>query len=367
MTEKEAAIFLNLVPGLGSIKIKRLRDHFGSFSKIARAPKSELLKIEGITIKIAETIVAKNVELDKELELIQKNKIQVLTLEDQAYPENLKSIYDPPAVLYVKGSLHSSDALAIAVVGSRYASLYGLTTAEKFAWQLSGFGFTIVSGLARGIDSAAHKGALKAKGRTIAVLGSGLLEIYPPENIRLFEQIAQNGAVVSEFPLRMQPLAANFPRRNRIISGLSYATLVVEAARKSGALITADSALEQGRDVFAVPGKVDSLTSWGTHHLIKQGAKLVNSVEDIVEELKPKIKIDLEQIKSQDYSDFGKFPLRLTSDEQIVYNLLSSDAKHMDAIIAESRLSLSKIMPILLGLEMKHLVRQLPGKVFTKV
>lgn len=366
MTEKESAIFLNLVPGLGSIKIKRLRDYFGSFSKVVNAPKSELLKVEGLTAKIAETVVGKTIDLGKELDLIKKSKVSVVTLEDEAYPQNLKSIFDPPAVLYVKGAFRLSDALAIAIVGSRQASFYGLTTAEKFAWQLAGLGFTVVSGMARGIDSAAHKGALKAKGRTIAVLGSGLLEIYPPENRKLFEEIAQNGAVISEFPLRMKPLAENFPRRNRIISGLSLGTLVVEAARKSGALITADLALEQGRDVFAIPGKVDSLTSWGTHHLIKQGAKLINSVEDIVEELKPKIKIDLDQIKSESTGNFDGLPLKLTSDESLVYNLVSGDAKHMDTIITESGLSFNKIMPILLGLEMKHLVKQLPGKIFTK-
>lgn len=219
--------------------------------------------------------------------LSKENKTRTLSLLDKDYPANLKYIYDPPSILYIKGNILPEDTIAVAVVGSRRATYYGLKNAENLGFQLAAGGITIISGLARGVDSAAHRGALKARGRTIAVLGSGLNKIYPRENEELVEEIAQNGAVISEFALDTPPLRQNFPRRNRIISGLSLGVVVVEAAKRSGALITANFALEQGREVFALPGKIDSFTSKGTHDLIKQGAKLVESIEDIIEELEP--------------------------------------------------------------------------------
>jgi len=219
--------------------------------------------------------------------LARENKVKTLGIADKDYPTNLRYIYDPPATVYLKGNIVPEDNIAIAIVGSRRATHYGLKNAKSLAFELAVRGITIVSGLARGVDSAAHRGALEAKGRTIAVLGSGLNVIYPKENERLAEEIAQNGAVISEFPLDAGPQRYHFPRRNRVISGLSLGVVVVEAAQKSGALITANCALEQGREVFALPGKIDSFTSRGTHDLIKQGAKLVESIEDIIEELEP--------------------------------------------------------------------------------
>jgi len=215
----------------------------------------------------------------------------MLTFKDKEYPFLLKQITDPPVVLYIKGRLKEEDKLSIAIVGSRQASFYGLQCSQKFSFELAELGFTIVSGLARGIDTWAHKGALKAGGRTIAVLGSGFSFIYPEENKELVEEIALKGAVISEFSCNTQPFSFNFPRRNRIISGLSLGVLVVEAAKKSGALITANFALEQNRQVFCVPGRQDSFTSWGTNTLIKEGAKLVLDIQDILEELNLDIKV----------------------------------------------------------------------------
>lgn len=227
---------------------------------------------------------------NKELELAKKHNIKVISINDSSYPEILKKIYDPPKILYVKGKLVKEDGLAIAIVGSRRASSCGLAQAEKFGFELAKLGITIVSGLARGIDTKAHWGALKAGGRTLAVLGSGLLNIYPRENKELADKIASSGAIISEYPLAAEPLAQNFPRRNRIISGLSLGTVVIEAAKTSGALITARCAIEQGREVFSLPGSLDSDTSFGTNELIKDGAKLTMSVEDVLEEMSPYIK-----------------------------------------------------------------------------
>jgi len=284
MEEKRCLLALNMVEGLGSVKISQLLEHFNKAANIFGAQAEELERVFGIGAKIAGRI--KNFDwqvLDKELKLIKKHDIGVVTIAESDYPESLKQISDPPPVLYFKGSI-LSGGFNFAIVGSRRASYYGISVAEKFAQQLAALGIVIVSGMARGIDTASHKGALKAKGATLAVLGSGLLNIYPPENKLLAEKIAKSGAVISEFPLNTPPLRENFPRRNRIVSGLSRGVLVVEAAERSGALITADLALDQGRDVFAVPGEVDSPTSLGANYLIKQGAKLVNSIEDILEE-----------------------------------------------------------------------------------
>lgn len=288
MNRLEAFIALNLISDIGSVRLAKLLEFFGKPQDIFKASHDKLVKIEGIGEKIAGQIRSfKKEAMDRELALIKKQGIDILTLEGPGYPQNLKNIPGKPIVLYVKGELKQEDNFSIAVVGSRRASFYGLSCAQKFAADLSAEGLTIVSGMARGIDTYAHRGALAKKGRTIAVIGSGFNHIYPPENNELAEEIFKNGAVVSEFPMDMRPLAQNFPRRNRIISGLSLGVLVVEAAQNSGALITADFALEQGRDVFALPGKIDSRTSWGANELIKDGAKLVSTAGDIMEELNP--------------------------------------------------------------------------------
>ncbi len=285
MENREYLIALNMIEGLGSIRMTKLLSYFNSAENIFKADESKLQSIASIGKEISRRIKAFNIkDLREELELCKKENIRVISIFDRDYPELLKSIPDAPMVLYIKGKLDCLLGLNIAVIGSRKASSYGLLTAERISRQLASLGVTIVSGMARGIDSAAHRGALDAGGRTVAVLGSGVLNIYPPENASLAKKISNNGALISEFPLKRAPLRENFPRRNRIVSGLSKGVVVVEAAKRSGALITADLALDQGRDVFAIPGEVDSPTSYGTNYLIKQGAKLVDSAEDILEE-----------------------------------------------------------------------------------
>jgi DNA processing protein len=274
-------------------------------------------------------------------------------------------------VLYVKGKLQPQDKYSIGIVGSRRASFYGLSSAERFASDLSALGYTVISGMARGIDTSSHKGALKAGGRTIAVMGSGFNQIYPSENKGLSEEIAQNGAVISEFPLDVLPLKQNFPRRNRVISGLSLGVLVVEAARNSGALITADFALEQGREVFALPGKVDSGTSFGTNGLIKQGAKLVSCVEDIIEELeapvkkKPEGSVILDE-QVNDLEDCLQPQKNLAGEEAALYNIISPQPLQLDEIVDKTKMDVTKIADLLLRLQMRRLIKELPGKQFVR-
>jgi DNA processing protein len=290
--------------------------------------------------------------------------MRTLSIKDEAYPTNLRYIYDPPLKLYVKGKIIPEDNIAIAIVGSRRATYYGLKNAEDLSFELAAVGITIISGLARGIDSAAHRGALKAKGRTIAVLGSGLNVVYPEENKALAEEISCSGAVVSEFPLDAPPHSQNFPRRNRIISGLALGIVVVEAAKRSGALITANFALEQGREVFALPGKIDSFTSQGAHNLIKQGAKLVESTEDIIEELEP---LRAVQARGARGSVRAKVVPKLPEEEGKVYSCLSNEPVQIDEIIQKAALSHGKLLTSLLKLEHKKLIKELPGKLFAKV
>ncbi|MFH1414082.1 MAG: DNA-processing protein DprA [Candidatus Omnitrophota bacterium] len=362
MTRFEALVSLNLIGDIGSARLKRLLDYFGKPENILKAPRSKLTNVFGITEGIASKIKAlKKEELDRELKLAKEKDLKIITSEDKDYPENLKNIPDPPVVLYLKGKLHEEDNLSIGIVGSRRASLYGLKCSQSFAVELAGYGFTITSGMARGVDTYAHKGALKVGGRTIAVMGSGFNRIYPPENKDLADQIAGNGAVISEFPMNMEPLRQNFPRRNRIISGLSLGVLVVEAARNSGALITADCALEQGREVFALPGKVDSNNSFGTNSLIQQGAKLVFSANDIREEFDRSLikrqKI-INRIKNIDFKD---------QDERRLHGLISSGAFAIDELVEQTNIEVERLSVILLRLELKRLIKVLPGRQFTGI
>jgi DNA processing protein len=364
MTRLEALISLNLTLDIGSIRLKKLLEYFDNPENILKASPEKLMAISGIGEKIAQEIHSlRKEDLDRELALAEKYELKILTQDDEDYPANLKNIYDPPIVLYVRGEIKQEDRLAIGIVGSRRASYYGLSCAEKFAQDLSGKGFTIVSGMARGIDTSAHKGALKAGGRTLAVMGSGFSHIYPEENKELAQEISKSGAVISEFPIATEPFKSNFPRRNRIISGLSLGVLVVEAARNSGALITADCALEQGRDVFALPGKVDSHTSFGTNGLIKQGAKLVSCVEEILEEF------DIPVARSHKAQDKITEDLQSdlsAGDENKVYDLLSSQPFQIDELVEQTKLDIPRISGILLRLQMKKLVQQLPGKQFVR-
>jgi DNA processing protein len=295
--------------------------------------------------------------------------IRRVRIDDGEYPKNLRNIYDPPQAIYVNGTLSPQDETAVALVGSRRASAYGMETCERLAYELALAGVTVVSGMARGIDSAAHRGALKAKGRTIAVLGSGHDNIYPPENAELYQKIAGSGAVVTEFENDMPPLPRNFPLRNRIISGLSLGVVVVEAARNSGALITANLALEQGREVLAVPGKISSQTSAGTNELIKEGARLVQSAEDILEELSVRACPPPAERKEGLSARTGKMTKAyiynsLTADERKVYKVLSDEPVYLDEILSETGLGTQKASQALLNLELKRMITQLPGKQF---
>jgi DNA processing protein len=287
MQEKEYYIALNMVTGLGSVLISSLIDKFHTAQDVFLAEIQELVQVSGMSVDIAKSIkqILSSGEFAKELEQIAILNIEIITIQDNRYPVLLKEIYDPPVVLYVKGDVSVLQNKMLAIIGCRKASVYGLKQSDQIAQALAKQNICIVSGMARGIDTAAHKGALLAEGKTVAVLGSGFNNVYPPENKALFNQIADNGAVLSEFPLNTEPLPENFPRRNRIISGLCRAIVVVEAAQRSGSLITADLALNQGREVFAVPGAANSFNAQGTNKLIKEGAKLVENAQDIIDGL----------------------------------------------------------------------------------
>lgn len=358
-------IALNAISGLGPQRGRELLKSFGSPEAILNASEHKLRKISGLGEVLARKIVnwRKEIDIAKELELIAKKNIKVITIEDSCYPAPLSKIFDPPLVLYVKGEFLSKDLAAVAIVGSRRPSIYGRMTAEKLGRELGARGLTIVSGMARGIDSAAHRGALSGGGRTIAVLGSGLGVIYPKENEILADEIAKNGAVISEFPMLTSPERGNFPRRNRIISGLSLGVVVVEAARRSGALITVDCALEQGKEVFAVPGRIDSPISWGTNNLIQQGAKIATTTDSIIEELEPLLRnLAPEEIGKPEPE---KLAPSLESDERKLYELLS-DAKDIDTIIAETGFPVNKVSSMLIKLQIKKLIKEFPGKVFVR-
>jgi len=362
MNEREALICLNMVCDIGSIRLKKLLDFFGKPQNILGASEESLQRVSGIGPSIAYNI--KHLEkdkLDKELTLAKKHNVEIVCLADEGYPENLKNITDPPIVLYLRGEILPLDKLGVAVVGSRNASLYGLSCAREFSRQLSEYGFTIVSGLARGIDTYAHRSALEAGGRTIAVIGSGFGHIYPQENNDLAEKISCSGAVISEFSFDTKPLKQNFPRRNRVISGLSLGVLVVEASRNSGALITADFALEQGREVFALPGKIDSGTSFGTNALIKEGAKLVTCPEEVAEEF---LLNKNEPLKNK--KDLEKDFPALEEEEEALYRLISNDPVCIDEIARKANIHISKLSQIILQLQVKHLIKQLAGKQYIR-
>jgi len=351
---------LAMAPGVGAVLFRRLLEAFGKPEKVFQAKTKELERVEGIGPKVAASLCRFDwgAQVEKEFRAAEKKGVRMLTWEDPEYPENLKQIYDPPPLLYVRGALSPQDARAIAVVGSRHPTLYGQSAAERIARGLSQQKITVISGLARGIDSCAHRGALAGGGRTLAVLGCGADVIYPPENRDLFEQIVARGAVLTEFPMGTPPDRDHFPTRNRLISGLSLGVAVVEATLRSGSLITARFALEQNRDVFAVPGNVDSLRSAGTNRLIKQGAKLVSRAEDIVEEVLP----------ARPWAPPESPPVPpLTEEEQQVFMVLESEFQHIDAITARTSLGSARVARILLSLELAGHVKQVPGMRFARI
>lgn len=353
-------VLLSMIDGLGPIMINRLTGIFGSAENVWRAGEKELLSIPGMPPGVMTGFLTKRKSLhpESEWQRLQRGGIEFISVEDPEYPPYLKHIYDPPSVLYVRGNINTLQLPMFAVVGSRKATYYGLGVAEKIARELVAAGLCIVSGMARGIDTAGHRGALSAGGPTVAVLGCGVDVVYPRENKKIMSEIIHNGAVLSEFPPGTEPIAGNFPRRNRVISGLSRGVLVIEAAERSGSLITADFALEQGRDVFAVPGQVTNPINRGAHRLIKQGARLVEDVADILEDL------GLSPVGKEGP---GKENLpHLTNGEKKVYNIISDTPVSSDHIIAKTGISAAEVMSLLLLMEMKGLVKQLPGHRYVK-
>jgi DNA processing protein len=370
MTSREAYVALNMIDGVGPIRLRALRDHFGTPEAILAAPKQELMRVAGVGEDVARNIAGwrQQIDLDAELERIEKGSARVVTCDDSEYPKNLREIYDPPLVLYVKGTLKEDESLAIGVVGSRRTTLYGQDMARKLAFQLARLGVTVVSGLARGIDTAAHNGALQAKGRTVAVIGCGIDVVYPAENKKLADEIVEKGgAVVTEFPFGVKPDKQNFPMRNRIISGWSLGVVVVEANLKSGALITAAQAAEQGRQVFAVPGRADSISSRGANELIKDGAKLTEDVEDVLSEFEYLLPKQAMGMAGTDAQGRGTNPaLKFSEIEEKVIAQMSREETGIDDIIRASGLTSAAVSATLLGLEMKRVVRQLPGKLYVR-
>ena len=367
MDSREAFIALNLIEGVGPVRARSLLEHFGDAPKILSASKHELTRVRNIGDETAEAISSweKSVDLAGELKRISDFGCHVLISSDENYPPLLREIYDPPLVLYVKGELTVKDKNAVAMVGSRMTTHYGIETARKLAYQLAYTGVTVVSGGARGIDTAAHQGALSGKGRTIAVLGTGINLITPPENAELFERIAANGAVITQFPFNRPADKQSFPIRNRIVAGMTLGSVVVEANLTSGALITANFATEYGRQVFAVPGRIDSPRSKGCHDLIKKGAKLCEGVEDILSEFEYLFPASN---KPPSPGDTGVLPaLELSATEQKIFDAVKADDETtIDEIIRASGLPSSTVSVALFGLEMKRLVKQLPGKLFVR-
>ena len=361
---------------IGPTTFGKFLKHFGSVDRALGASVSELTKVDGIGFKSAEQIAATRDKFDaaREVERAEKLGVWIINLADERYPALLKRIYDPPPVLYIKGSLSSADNLSIAIVGSRRCSLYGQEQASRFAHLLSSAGFTVCSGMARGIDTFAHQGALAGSGRTIAVQGCGLGNVFPPENKRLFELIAESGACISELPLGYEPLSENFPPRNRIIAGLSLGTIVIEAGLKSGALITAEAALENGREVMAVPGKIDSPLSRGSNRLLKQGAKLVESVEDVAEalgyigeQLQSHISVAAKKTSERvEESLFDASQFNLNDSERTIYDYLNKEPLHLEQIIAGTDLLPGNTNAGLISLQLKGLIKQLPGSLFVR-
>jgi len=356
---------LKNVSGIGNHFYKCLIETFHTPDRVFKASKDDLAAVFGINHHLINNIKNYKItdDLKKEIERIKKNGCRIISLNDSEYPPLLHHIHDPPPILYVKGKLRDTEK-SIAVVGSRSASSYGIAMAKRLCRELSSYGLPIVSGMARGVDTAAHHGALNESGGTMAVLGSGLGIVYPPENMRLFKEIVKNGAVISEFPILEKPHAYNFPARNRIIAGITLGTVVVEAARKSGSLITARLAGEQGREVFAVPGNINSSKSAGTHNLIKQGAKLVSCAQDVIEEFHQLYKVIEEKAFSNETSKTEKVRSQLNRDESRIYKILEPYPMHIDIICKKSEMTVGKLSGILLSLELKGMVKQNPGKYF---
>jgi DNA processing protein len=353
-----ALLSLHLVSNLGPIRIRRLLNRFGSALEVLRAPVPEMARLQGISRELAQAIeaAAHNGEAQREWARLDALGGWLLTHEDPRYPAALRQIYNAPILLEGLGAVLEADKHAIGVVGSRQSTFYGVECAKQFSYKLATAGLTVVSGLARGIDTAAHQAALAAKGRTIAIIGSGLGQLYPPENKALAQRIMEHGAVLSEFPFASPPNPQTFPYRNRVVAGWSTELLVVEAGPKSGALITANLAMESGRQVYAVPGPVTAESSVGSNRLIQQGAKLVTCAEDILEEMQ-QLFHSPERVDVSDLND----------DERLLLHALDAAEQSVDELVEQTGLSAGKVCAGVLSLELKRRVKPLPGQRYVRL
>lgn len=349
--------------GASARRLNTLLDYFGTPEHLFAATAKEVAAAARCGLPVAERLLDPGYAAnDRDLKLMERLNARLITRADPDYPALLKEIPDPPAALYVRGTLNPADARSIAIVGSRQATDYGKRLAERFARELVEAGITVVSGLAKGLDTAAHHGALKGGGRTVACLGCGVDVVYPYENRGLAQQVVENGALLSEYPMTAPPDAWHFPTRNRIVSGLSLGVVVIEAPPKSGSLITVECALEQNREVFAVPGNVDNFRNRGAHALIKDGAKLVESVEDILAELRPG---DVQ--RTLDLEVEAPPPPQLAPLEATIYQFLGPDPKPIDDLILEAGLPANQVSSTLTMLEIKGVVRRLPGNAYVRL
>ena len=401
--ETKSLVHLSIISGVGYQTIERLLAAFGSAKRALDATREELARVEGLSLNASERLIRgkSRVSVDRELELVEAHNCHLVAINDSAYPNLLKEIADPPPLLYVRGDLGEPDAPSITIVGTRSPTNYGKTISRQLSQQLAENGVTVISGFARGIDTCAHQGVLQANGRTIAVLGNGLSQIYPDENRDLADEIVESGALISEFAMSVPPFPKNFPRRNRLVSGMSSGTVVVEASVRSGSLITARHAAEQGREVFAVPGQVFSNQSKGSHQLINQGAKLINSIDDIweafpVRRLTSTLSSSPAQLPLDDNSFsqgqassnlFAEVPARdtsigsvgtpavkpstqsapkLSADERAVLEAIDLPCSHIDQIARTTSLPMNKVSSTLVMLELKGIVQQMPGKQFAR-
>ena len=366
MTETEALLALNMLPKIGPVRVRRLVEACGSAAAVLGAGVDTLRRVEGIGPETAAILASweEHADVTGELRRVREGGWSLLTPADPAWPENLRHLHDPPLLLYVWGRVEPRDRVAIGVVGSRRATSYGLQQARRFAFQLAHAGVTVLSGLARGIDTAAHEGAVAAKGRTIAVIGAGLGHLYPPENRALCEKIADgHGAVVSEFPILTEPDKQTFPQRNRIVSGWSQGILVVEAPAWSGAIITANNAADQGRSLYAIPGPVDRPSSAGCNRLIQNGARLVMEASEILDDLN----LLLPQPLLDGMAPASAVPAGLNPDELALWQALAEGELAIDALIARTGLSAAAVSSQLMRMELKRLVKQLPGRLYVRL
>ncbi len=357
---------LAMVSGVGPRIRQALLDRFGNAEEVFAAPMDRLREVPGVGPKLARaiTFAQREIDVDAQIRLCREKQVQIVVDDEDSYPATLKEIDDPPGVLFVRGNLRPDDRLAVAIVGTRHATHYGLRQAERLAMGLARAGMTVVSGLARGIDAAAHRGALAGGGRTLAVLGSGVLNIYPPEHDVLAGEILDRGALISEAPPEAAPRTGCFPQRNRIISGLALGVVIVEAGIRSGALITARLATEQNREVFAVPGRVDDRTAQGCHRLLRDGAALVESVDDILEHLGP-----LAHPAPRPDGTEVRHPaeLQLNEFEQKVLGAVDTDPTSVDQLVVKTGLPVARILATLSVLEMRRLIRRLTGTTVARI